>query len=115
MFDFIVHVYILVEKKIVEEIKAKIESGEFELIKRKSKSEVFNLFMDIKNSEGEILKTIVICDRCKNFYKCRPFCTSNLVRHNCYKKYKMDKENFKVKMEPNKDLKKVCSIDGTIN
>ena len=39
----------------MEEIK-KIESVEFELIKRKSKSVVSNLFMHIKNSNGEMLK-----------------------------------------------------------
>lgn len=76
-----------------EVVTEKINSGEFCTVKRKSKSDVFNIFMNIKNADGNIIEDLVICERCKNLYKCNDKCVSNLSRHQCYKKYKMEKDN----------------------
>lgn len=89
-------------------IKLKIDSGEFTLVQRQSKSAVYNVFYDIKDSNGEIMKTVLQCTRCKNLYKANARCTSNLLRHHCYKKYQAAKKEQIVKVQPTNDLKNKC-------
>lgn len=90
------------------EIKLKIESGIYSTAKKNSKSEIFNIFREIKNN-GEDIKNFIFCSRCKNVYKFNVKCTSNLLRHNCFIKYKSSKENSLPKVEPNTELKKKCT------
>ena len=68
------------------DIKTKIDSALFTTEKRNCKSEIFNVFYDIKDSNNEIIKEYVLCIRCNNVYKMNKNCKSNLLRHNCYKK-----------------------------
>lgn len=91
------------------DIKSKIDSALFTTVKRMCKSEIFNIFYDIKDSNDEIIKDYVLCIRCNNVYKFNENSKSNLLRHNCYKKYKSSKEVTPAKIQPTKELKKYCT------
>lgn len=84
-------------------IKEKIRSGEYSTVRRFSRSEVYNVFFDIEDEKGALIKDAVICSKCKNVYKRSTQCTSNLLRHQCYKLYRKKRDENDMELEPREE------------
>ncbi|XP_036337590.1 uncharacterized protein LOC118747648 isoform X1 [Rhagoletis pomonella] len=68
-----------------EVILEKIAGGDYTLShKRKGKSEIWNVFAEIRKGNGSIVKGYVCCRKCMRLLKYNGRNTSNLNRHKCY-------------------------------
>lgn len=66
-------------------INTKIEEGLFNIeLKRKARSNVWEIFGEIKNEENAIIPNIVACKICKKAILFKSSTTTNLLRHKCY-------------------------------
>lgn len=68
-----------------ESILQKIKDGVYELSqKRKGRSEIWNVYAQIKTEDGSILGGYLCCRKCLRLYKFDGKRTSNLNRHKCF-------------------------------
>ncbi|XP_067642479.1 uncharacterized protein [Eurosta solidaginis] len=67
-------------------ILPKINAGIYKLANRsKGKSEIWNLFAEIKRTDGTLVHGFLCCRKCMSLHKFDGKRTSNLNRHRCYK------------------------------
>ncbi|EDW01392.1 GH20480 [Drosophila grimshawi] len=64
-------------------VRSKIETGEFKVISKRSRSRVWNVFSRVVDKNGTELRNVV-CRSCPSIFKFHGS-TSNLVRHKCYR------------------------------
>lgn len=76
-------------------INSKIEEGLFSIeLKRKARSNVWEIFGEIMNEENEKIPNIVACKMCKKAILFKSSTTTNLLRHKCYIKAKPSRQNM---------------------
>lgn len=84
-----------------DSIRARIQSGEFKVVSKRSRSRVWNVFSRVVDQNGTELKN-VICRTCPSVFKFNGS-TSNLVRHKCYKNAIED-------LDPNESSKEIKTV-----
>ncbi|KAH8348806.1 hypothetical protein KR084_011297 [Drosophila pseudotakahashii] len=65
-------------------IKAQIEAGVLRFSNKRSRSKVWDVFARIEDQSGAAIQDIVMCRTCSSLLKYHG-CTSNMVRHKCYR------------------------------
>ncbi|KAH8290876.1 hypothetical protein KR054_006619 [Drosophila jambulina] len=65
-------------------IKGLIQAGTLRFSNKRSRSRVWDVFARIEDQSGAEIPNVVICRTCSSIYKYLG-CTSNLVRHKCYR------------------------------
>lgn len=88
------------KRLLSDEIEHKILEGEYSLIKKtNARSQVWSLFSWFSDKTGTIVNDWVYCKQCKHVIKNNPSCTSNLLRHRCFLKWKSEQSSRKTLME----------------
>nr|XP_044248916.1 uncharacterized protein LOC123002675 [Drosophila takahashii] len=65
-------------------IKAQIDAGVLRFSNKRSRSKVWDVFARIEDQSGAAIQDIVMCRTCNSLMKYHG-CTSNMVRHKCYR------------------------------
>lgn len=65
-------------------IKENIINGRFQIVNKRGRSKVWEVFGKVSDETAQEIPKIVACRKCLNIYKYNERSTSNLVKHKCF-------------------------------